>query len=153
MRHHPAVCYRRDVRRIASTLTFLLLALILLAGCGGSGGGAAPASADPASAAPGGELVRYERVWADGLTERTLIGQDGKVVMMHGEHLERLVLTAEDLDRIRAAIASTATSGDPGGSPDRTITYADGRVVPHALPEPGSLAELLDRLTDTHSLG
>lgn len=136
------------MRRSVTLALAALLVTLVIAGCGGSpGGGGAP------SPAATGELVRYERVWADGLTERTLIGQDGKVVMMHGEHLERLVLTADDLARLRTLLATPAVAGDPGGSPDRTLTYADGTVIAHARPDPGSIVELLDRLTDTHSLG
>ena len=142
------LCYRLGVRRAIAILLASLLTLAVLAGCaGGSGGGGTP------SAAPAAFLVRYDRVWADGLTEQTVIAEDGKVLMRHGEHLERLVLDAADVERIRAAMAADVPAGDPGGSPDRTVTYGDGTVIAHATPDAGSVTELLERFMDTHSLG
>jgi len=131
----------------ASRLLALLLALTgLLAACGGGG---SPAPTD----SPGtGLVVEYVRTWPDGLREELTIDPDGRMLMKHGEHLERLVLEPADLERIQAALAAGVAAGDPDASPERVVTLADGTVVTDADPAPGSAVELLDRLMDTHSV-
>lgn len=102
-----------------------------------------------------GELVVYERVWPDSITETTTIYQDGRVSMLHGEHLERFTLAEADLQLIRSALeAPLEPAADAASDPDaprRTITLGDGTIVQVGEPEPEGAVDLLDRLTDTHS--
>jgi len=98
-------------------------------------------------------LVTYERLWPDGYTEREVIGNDGRVSMWHGESLERLTLSPEDMGRISDALDGDIPIGSPEDSPERTLTLADGAVIKYPRPESGSITELMDRLMDTHSLG
>jgi hypothetical protein len=126
--------------RIAATIG-AVVALLLLAGACSSGGG-------PTA----GQLLAYQRVWPDGLTERTTVFDDGRVQMQHGDVLERLTLTPADLDRLRAALARPIPIGSPSDSPQRTLTLADGTVIQAPRPDPDTLTALLDNLTSTHRL-
>ncbi|MFO1540804.1 MAG: hypothetical protein ACKOTZ_10270 [Chloroflexota bacterium] len=123
----------------------VLVALLALVGCGGGAG-------TPTAAPATGALVTYTRDWPDGYREEMTIAADGKMLMRHGEYLERLVLPEADLAAVRAALTETIPAGDLTVSPDRTIVLADGTTIAHAQPDPGSLTELLDRLMDTHKL-
>ncbi len=126
-------------------LLLLVVTIVALAGCGG--GGAAPTPA-PAT----GALVTYTRDWPDGYREEMTIGADGKMLMRHGEYLERMVLPEADVAAVRAALEGAIPAGDASISPDRTIVLADGTTIVHARPDAGTLTELLDRLMDTHKL-
>jgi hypothetical protein len=124
--------------RTGSVIATFVATLVLLAACGASG------SAD--------ELVTYQRVWPDGLTESTTVWPDGRVQMKHGDVLERLVLSASDVDRIKTALAKPIPAGSPDDSPKRTLTLTDGRVVQSPRPDPDTVTLLLDNLTSTHTL-
>ena len=89
--------------RLAAAPRFVVLLLLLplvLAACGSHGG-----DDDP------GWFVRYERVWADGLTERETLWPDGRVLMRHGEYLERITMSKDDMATIQAALASPPAVG------------------------------------------
>lgn len=98
-------------------------------------------------------LVTYQRMWPDGYEERQTVDADGSVRMLHGDRFERLALPSEDVDRIITALQDDILIGDPGDSPERTLTLADGTIIEHPQPVAGSIVELMDRLMDTHSLG
>jgi hypothetical protein len=108
-------------------------------------------SADPFGSF-GETLVRYVRVWPDGLTEEQAIASDGRVLMKHGDRLERLTLAAEDVDRLREALEATIPIGSADDQPQRTLILADGTVIDAPRPAPGTITELMDRLMDTHRL-
>jgi hypothetical protein len=127
----------RSARAIVAVV--ILAAMVL--GCGAAAG-----EDDP------GWFVRYERVWADGLRERETIWPDGRLLMRHGDHLERLTLAAADVDRLQTALDHDVPVGSPDDSPQRTITLGDGTVIGAARPDPGTITELLDRLLDRHTL-
>lgn len=114
----------------------------MLVGCGG-----ATVSEDE-----GGWFVRYDRVWPDGLAEHQTIWPDGRVLMRHGQTLERLTLDGEDVERIEGALEGEIPVGSPDDSPVRTLTLGDGTVIEAPRPDPGSATELLERLLDRHSL-
>jgi hypothetical protein len=129
--------------RVAAAIGALIVLLVLLAGCTSSGG---------ASSSGGGQLLEYQRVWPDGMTERTIVFDDGRVQMQHGDVLERLTLSAPDLDRLRAALAQPIPTGSPEDSPRRTLTLANGTVIQSPRPDGDNLTALLDNLTSTHRL-
>jgi hypothetical protein len=124
--------------RVLAAAGAVVAVLVLVAACS-SGSGS-------------GQLLAYQRVWPDGMTESTTVFDDGRVQMQHGDVLERLTLSAEDLSRLRAALAQPIPTGSPSDSPRRTLTLADGTVIQAPRPDPDTLTALLDNLTSTHRL-
>jgi hypothetical protein len=120
-------------------LTLLIVLVAILAGCGPGGDG------------DDGPLAVYRRV-AGGTTEETTVYADGRVLMKHGEYVERFTVPAEDVEQLRAALQAPAPTGAPGDGLERSLTLPDGTVVESPLPEEGTAAGLLERLTSTHSL-
>jgi hypothetical protein len=100
----------------------------------------------------GPTLVRYERVWPDGRVEEQTIDTSGKVLMKHGDVLERITLSADDLATIEAALEAPIPTGTPEDSPQRTIELADGATVEAPRPDEGTVTELLESLMNTHQL-
>jgi hypothetical protein len=118
-------------------LLALVAVLLVVAACGG--GDDRP-------------LVVYERAWPDGMVEETTVHGDGRVLMRHGEFLERFTIPEASVATLRTALQAPIPTGSPEESPQRTLTLADGTRVEAVRPEPGNAVELLDRLTDTHAL-
>ncbi|MFN8520433.1 MAG: hypothetical protein U0667_13785 [Chloroflexota bacterium] len=116
----------------------VVLLAVLLAACGG--GQAAT-------------LVTYGRDWPDGFHEELTVQDDGKVTMRHGDTLERLTLTQDQLQLLRDALAGGIAMGDQGDSLVRTVTLATGTTHSPVLVEPGSAVEMLETLMTTHTLG
>ncbi|MCY7418362.1 MAG: hypothetical protein LH650_07685 [Chloroflexi bacterium] len=97
-------------------------------------------------------VVRYERDWPDGYHEELTLTNDGRVTMKHGDVLERLTLTAPQLQQVRDALAAGVPQGDKGDSLVRTVVLANGTSVTPVDPVAGSSVELLELLMTTHSL-
>jgi hypothetical protein len=116
------------------------LVALALVGCSADAGGLGPT------------LVRYERVWPDGRVEEQTIDTSGKVLMKHGEVLERLTLTGDDVATIEAALERPIPTGSPDDSPKRTIELADGTEIDAPRPDEGTVTALLEHLMDTHTL-
>lgn len=106
----------------------------------------------PGGSASDAPLVVYTRVWPDGLIEETTVHADGRVLMKHGDRLERFTLEAADVELLRTALAGDIPVGPSDDGPERTLTMGDGRLIDSPRPGPGNAAELLDRLTETHRL-
>lgn len=106
----------------------------------------------PGGSASDAPLVVYTRVWPDGLIEETTVHADGRVLMRHGDRLERFTLDEADVELLRTALAGDLPVGASDDGPERTLTMGDGRVIESPRPEHGNAAELLDRLTETHRL-
>ena len=120
-------CYAPAVLpRAAATIGAVVAVLLLVAACSTGG-------------STGGQLLTYQRVWPDGMTEQTTVFDDGRVQMQHGEVLERLTISAADVDRLRAALAQPLPTGSPSDSPRRTLTLADGTVIESPRADPGTL--------------
>ena len=85
---------KRNGRRLVGVLAALLLALIVAA-CGGS---------------QASTLVTYQRDWPDGFHEELSVLDDGKVTMRHGDTLERLTLTADQVGMLRDALAGARSA-------------------------------------------
>jgi hypothetical protein len=115
----------------------LLLALSLVA-CGGS---------------QAATVVTYQRAWPDGFHEELTVLEDGKVTMHHGDTLERLTLTGDQVQQLRDALAGGLTTGDQGDTLVRTVILADGLVHTPVRPVPGSAVDMLEVLLTTHTLG
>jgi hypothetical protein len=116
----------------------LIGVLLVLVGCSAGGSGAT--------------LVRYERDWPDGYHEELALTDDGRVTMKHGDTLERLTLTAGQVEQVRTALSAGLPMGDMGDSLVRTVVLANGTSHSPVKPEPGSSVALLELLLTTHSL-
>ncbi len=127
----------RDRSAVASVLGVLLLLLTIVA-CGG--GQAA-------------NLVTYQRAWPDGFHEELTVQDDGRVTMRHGDTLERLTLTPEQVRTLRDALAAGLPMGDQGDSLVRTVVLANGTSHTPVRLAPGSAVEMLEILMTTHALG
>jgi hypothetical protein len=100
----------------------------------------------------GPTLVHYERVWPDGRVEEQTIDTSGKVLMKHGDVLERLTLSADDVALLEAALGEPIPTGSPDDSPVRTIELADGTTIEAPRPDDGTVTLLLENLMNTHKL-
>jgi hypothetical protein len=118
----------------------LLLVAVTLAACGATG------------ASGGTQLLHYQRVWPDGTVEQETLYTDGRIEMKHGDTLERLTISGDDVKRIQDALARPIPTGSASDSPQRALTLADGKEIQYPTPEPGSVTELLESLLQTHRL-
>jgi len=124
-------------RRLVVALATLLLAMSVVA-CGGS---------------QASTLVTYQRAWPDGFHEELTVLDDGKVTMRHGDDLERLTLTGDQVRTLRDSLAAGLTMGDQGDALVRTVVLGNGTSHSPVRVEPGSAVEMLEVLMTTHSLG
>jgi hypothetical protein len=125
----------------ALLLGALLVLLALIVGaCGGTGGSG------------GSKLLHYQRVWPDGTVEQETIYTDGRIEMKHGDTLERITISADDVKRIQDAVAKPIPTGSAADSPVRTLTLADGKEIQYPTPDAGTVTELLESLLQTHKL-
>ncbi|MEY4667077.1 MAG: hypothetical protein RIQ87_857 [Chloroflexota bacterium] len=121
------------------SIAALLLAL-LVAAC--SGGPAATESA----------AYVITRNWSSGYVETGTVYADGRVVMGHGDHGERVILPQDQMQELAAAAALGVAPGSTSSDPIVGVTIGlDAPVSPADLSE-GSLAELLNRVLDSHTL-
>jgi hypothetical protein len=125
------------VRVLTGVAALIVLAAVVV-GCGGG---------------PAATLVSYQRDWPDGYHEELTILADGKVTMRHGETLERLTLTTDQVAMLRDALAVGLPMGDQGDTLVRTVVLANGTSHSPVRVETGSSVELLEILMTTHSLG
>jgi hypothetical protein len=126
-------------RSLIGVLVALVLAMVTLVACAPGGGG------------EDGPLAVYRRE-VGATTEETTVYRDGRVLMKHGEYVERFTLPSEDMARLRDALAGPVPTGAPADGYARTLTLPDGTLVEAPLAEAGSATALLELLTDTHSL-
>jgi len=126
------------VLHIRPSLALLLALALLLVGC--------------SQAASGPTVVRYERDWPDRYHEELTITADGHVTMKHGDVLERLTLTAAQVQQVTDALSAGVPQGDQVDGLVRTVVLANGTTVSPVKPVAGSAVELLELLMTTHSL-
>jgi hypothetical protein len=124
-------------RSLAGALAAVLLVLVVM-GCGG--GQAAT-------------LVTYQRDWPDGFHEEVTVLDDGKVMMRHGDMLERLTLTTDQVQALRDSLEAGLPLGEQGDTLVRTVILGDSSVHSPVAVEPGSSVEMLEILMTTHALG
>lgn len=124
-------------RPLGGILAALVLATLLVA-CGGS---------------QAATVVTYQRAWPDGFHEELTVLDDGRVTMRHGDTLERLTLTADQVRMLRESLAAGLPMGDQGDSVVRSVILGDGSLHSPVMVRPGSPVELLEVLMTTHSLG
>ena len=117
-----------------------IAALVLAAAC--------TATPEPA----GSLLYAATRSWSNGIEERVEVFSDGKTIMTHGDYEERVTLPGDQMSELAAAAALPADAGSTSDDPILGVTIGnDAEVRPAAL-TPGSIAELLNKLLDSHTL-
>jgi hypothetical protein len=121
------------------SIAALLLAL-LVAAC----------SSGPEATGPAAYVIT--RSWSNGYVETGTVYADGRVVMGHGEHSERVILPEDQMQELAAAAALGVALGSTSSDPIVGVTIGlDAPISPADLSE-GSLAELLNRVLDSHTL-
>lgn len=111
------------------------------------------AGACAAETAPSASLLyTATRTWSNGMEERVEVYADGRTIMTHGDYEERITLPADQMAELATAAAAPL---DPGSNSDDpilgVILGSEAEVRPAAL-TPGSIAELLNKLLDSHTL-
>jgi hypothetical protein len=92
------------------------------------------------------------RSWSNGMMEKAEVYGNGAVVMEHGDYTEKVRLPDDQLAALRAAAAGGVAPGSNADDPIIGVTISGSdEVRPAALTE-GSLADLLNRLLDDHTL-
>ena len=86
-----------------------------------------------------------------GFHEELTVLDDGKVTMRHGDTLERLTLTADQVGMLRDSLAAGLPMGDQGDAVVRTVILGNGTSHSPVKVEPGSSVEMLED-PDDHPL-
>lgn len=118
----------------------VILGAALVAGC--------TAAVEPS----GTPRFAVTRSWSTGYEESADIYADGRVVMHHGDNVERFALPAAQMLELDAAAAAPVAPGSNADDPIVGVTIGSSAPVRPARSEPGTLAELLGRLLDVHTL-
>jgi len=122
------------------SLLFGLVALLLAGAC----------AAEPAPSAS--LLYTATRSWSNGIEERVEVYADGRTIMTHGDYEERITLPGDQMAELAAAATTPADAGSNSDDPILgVIVGSEAEVRPAAL-TPGSIAELLNKLLDSHTL-
>jgi hypothetical protein len=86
------------------------------------------------------------------MVEKAEVYGNGAVVMEHGDYTEKLRLPEDQLAQLRAAAEGGVAPGNNSDDPVIGVTVSGSdEVRPAALTE-GSLADLLNRLLNDHTL-
>jgi hypothetical protein len=124
-------------------LTVLLMTLIAVASL---------AACSTAAEPTGTPAYTVTRSWSNGMEEKAVVYADGRTLMTHEEHSEKVTLPADQM----AALAAAAVLGIPAGAnsddPIISITIGAGAPIRPAGLTKDSLPELLNRLLDSHTL-
>ena len=122
--------------------TLLLVALVAV------GAGACSTASEPT----GTPAYTITRSWSNGMEEQGLVYADGRIVMTHGEHTERVTIPADQMAELVAAAAQEIPAGANSDDPIVGVAIGDAAPIRPAGLTEGSLPELLNRLLDSHTL-
>ena len=117
------------------------LAALLLAGA---------CTSEPAPSAS--LLYTATRSWSNGMEERVEVYADGRTIMTHGDFEERVTLPGDQMAELAAAATMPAAAGSTSDDPILGVTVGSTAEVRPAALTPGSIAELLNKLLDSHTL-
>ena len=102
---------------------------------------------------PSGSLLYVAtRSWSNGMEERVEVFSDGKTIMTHGDFDERVTLPSDQMSELAAAAALPVDAGSNSDDPIIGVTIGSGAEVRPAALTSGSIAELLNKLLDSHTL-
>ena len=111
------------------------------------------AAACSATPEPSGSLLYVAtRSWSNGMEERVEVFSDGKTIMTHGDVADRVTLPGEQMSELAAAAALPIDAGSDSDDPILGVTIGSSAEVRPAALTPGSIAELLNKLLDSHTL-
>ena len=111
------------------------------------------ATACSATPEPSGSLLYVAtRSWSNGMEERVEVFSDGKTIMTHGDYDERVTLPGDQMSELAAAAALPVDAGSNSDDPILGVTIGSSAEVRPAALTPGSIAELLNKLLDSHTL-
>jgi len=122
------------------SLLFGLVALILAGAC----------TSEPAPSAS--LLYTATRSWSNGIEERVEVYADGRTIMTHGDFEERVTLPSDQMAELAAAATTPVDAGSKGDDPILGVIVGSSAEVRPAALTPGSIAELLNKLLDSHTL-
>ncbi|MFM2146914.1 MAG: hypothetical protein RL546_84 [Chloroflexota bacterium] len=122
------------------SLAFGLAALLFIGGC--------TSSPEPSASL----LYTATRSWSNGMEERVEVYADGKIIMIHGDFEERVTLPADQMAELATAATTPAEPGSNSDDPILGVTVSGSSDVRPAALTPGSIADLLNRLLDSHTL-
>ena len=124
------------------------LAVLLLTLVAATSLGACSAAAEPT----GTPAYTVTRSWSNGMEEQAVVYADGRTVMTHEEHSERVTLPADQMAALAAAAVLEIPAGANSDDPIISITIGAGAPIRPAGLTKDSLPELLNRLLDSHTL-
>ena len=111
------------------------------------------ATACSATPEPSGSLLYVAtRSWSNGMEERVEVFSNGKMIMTHGDFDERVTLPGDQMSELAAAAALPVDAGSNSDDPILGVTIGSSAEVRPAALTPGSIAELLNKLLDSHTL-
>lgn len=97
-------------------------------------------------------LYTATRSWSNGMEERVEVYADGRTIMTHGDFDERVTLPADQMAELAAAANAPVDAGNNSDDPILGVTIGSDEEIRPAALTPGSIAELLNRLLDAHTL-
>jgi hypothetical protein len=124
------------------------LAVLLLTLVAATSLGACSAAAEP-TGTPAYTVIRS---WSNGMEEKAVVYADGRTVMTHEEHSEKVTLPADQMAALAAAAVLEIPAGANSDDPIISITIGAGAPIRPAGLTKDSLPELLNRLLDSHTL-
>jgi hypothetical protein len=96
-------------------------------------------------------LYTATRSWSNGIEESVEVYADGRTIMTHGDYEERFTLPTDQMAELAAA-TTPALPGSNSDDPILGVTVSGSTEVRPAALTPGSIAELLNKLLDSHTL-
>ena len=86
------------------------------------------------------------------MEERVEVYADGRTIMTHGDFEERVTLPSDQMAELAAAATTPADAGSNSDDPILSVVVGSTAEVRPAALTPGSIAELLNKLLDSHTL-
>jgi hypothetical protein len=92
------------------------------------------------------------RSWSNGMEETATVYADGRVIMDHGDHTERVTIPADQMAELAAAAALEIPAGANSDDPIIGVSIGAGAPIRPAGLTKDALPELLNRLLESHTL-
>jgi len=124
------------------------LAVLLLSLVAATSLAACSSAAEPT----GTPAYTVTRSWSNGMEEKASVFADGRVIMEHGDHTERVTLPADQMAELAAAAALEIPAGTNSDDPIIGVIIGNGTPIRPAGLTKDALPELLNRLLDSHTL-
>jgi hypothetical protein len=124
------------------------LAVLLLTLVAATSLGACNSATEPT----GTPAYTITRSWSNGMEETGTVYADGRVLMAHGEHTERVTLPADQMAELAAAAVLEIPAGTNSDDPIIGVSIGSGTPIRPAGLTKDALPELLNRLLDSHTL-